>query len=362
MRILVVDDDESILALLDKILSKPGQVDVFVASSGAFALEQIATSEDPFDCLLIDIQMPQIDGVNLTHLVRETPGYGNVPILMLTAMHERSYLDRAFAAGATDYVTKPFDFIDLRGRMQEAQRACVRKTTLQGNPFIAGEMKRLGGADNGIRLENPIALQGSSAVVEDREFENYVMQLARSKAARMTVVAVKLLAVERFYKAMTAEAFRALIEDAATAIGETVLPANGLMTYRGTGVFVCVCKVSAPGDRRRLEDKLNARFAKIRPPTEGSRPTLLVGDPVPLSIQSNLDAIVSLSQAVSSVEEREPVHSVVTDLPARLLGRRRLGSQEDRLDQRAFELLLNETLSSVENDAWQARLNQRKQR
>ena len=125
MRVLAVDDDQSILALLQTALSALGQFEVSIADSGEEALRQIERAEKPFDCFLLDIQMPNMNGIELCRAIRARRAHHKTPILMLTAMSERKYIDESFVAGATDYVTKPFDFFELRSRLSAvaAQRA-----------------------------------------------------------------------------------------------------------------------------------------------------------------------------------------------------------------------------------------------
>ncbi len=122
MRILIVDDEPSILELLKTFLESADSHEVTTASSGVEALEIIHAAKMDFDCLLLDIQMPEMNGVELCETVRALPDYQRVPILMLTAMSQKTYIDKAFAVGATDYVIKPFDFMELRGRLMSASR------------------------------------------------------------------------------------------------------------------------------------------------------------------------------------------------------------------------------------------------
>ena len=61
--------------------------------------------------------MPDTDGIELLRKVRGIPEYTDTPVLFLTAMTDRKYVDDAFMDGANDYVTKPFDFLDLLRRI-----------------------------------------------------------------------------------------------------------------------------------------------------------------------------------------------------------------------------------------------------
>ncbi|WP_157706110.1 response regulator [Roseovarius faecimaris] len=82
------------------------------------AIDLLARPEGKkFDCFLMDIQMPGTDGIEFCKYLRNRSDYKRSLILMLTAMSEKSYLDRAFAAGADDYITKPFEIGDLRERL-----------------------------------------------------------------------------------------------------------------------------------------------------------------------------------------------------------------------------------------------------
>ncbi|MEI2806535.1 MAG: response regulator [Albidovulum sp.] len=134
MKILAVDDDAYIRELLLLIISRSGYEDITVAPSGDAALEAIEVADPAFDCLFFDIQMPGMDGIELCTRVRRIDGYEKTPIIMLTAMTERDFIDRAFAAGATDYVTKPFDTLELGVRARNAEELIKARRAALGGP------------------------------------------------------------------------------------------------------------------------------------------------------------------------------------------------------------------------------------
>lgn len=89
MRILATDDDPIILELLSQFLIAVGPHEVVTANSGAEALALLGEETTaPFDCFLNDIQMPQMDGIELTRRIKKIPTYAAAPIVMLTAMSE----------------------------------------------------------------------------------------------------------------------------------------------------------------------------------------------------------------------------------------------------------------------------------
>lgn len=136
LRILVVDDEPSILTLVKTALESRENYQISIASSARVAINTIESAEQPFDCFLFDIQMPDIDGIELLRKVRGIPEYTDTPVLVLTAMTDRKYVDDAFMDGANDYVTKPFDFLDLLRRIEVVHSLVMSR---RDDRKIAGE-------------------------------------------------------------------------------------------------------------------------------------------------------------------------------------------------------------------------------
>ncbi|MFO0892618.1 MAG: ATP-binding protein [Isosphaeraceae bacterium] len=115
-RILIVDDDlVSVRALRDLLRFRGYSVDV--APDGASGIE-MARSLGP-DLIVMDIQMPGMDGIEAIRRVRALPGLADVPILTLTAMAMKGDRERLLGAGATDYFSKPASIADLHERIRE---------------------------------------------------------------------------------------------------------------------------------------------------------------------------------------------------------------------------------------------------
>ena len=103
--ILVADDDEDILQLVALRLSRTGY-DVLTARDGAAAIE-LAFARKP-DVAVLDVTMPRLDGIEVMHALRSKEGMAAIPVLLLTARAQPADVERGLAAGANDYVTKPF--------------------------------------------------------------------------------------------------------------------------------------------------------------------------------------------------------------------------------------------------------------
>ena len=107
MRILVAEDDAINQKLIVSLLRRLGFADITVASNGRQAAESYAARE--FDIVLMDIQMPEVDGFEATRLIRETERSKGrrVPIVACTAHAITGYRERCLAADMDGYVTKP---------------------------------------------------------------------------------------------------------------------------------------------------------------------------------------------------------------------------------------------------------------
>jgi putative two-component system response regulator len=117
--ILVADDNEVVRRLLLSVLGQAGY-DVIDVPDGDTALVAIRNIE--FDLLLLDVQMPGIDGIRLTRLVRSRLDTAHLPIILVTGLGEIEDKVRGLDAGATDFIAKPFDHAELLARV----RACLR--------------------------------------------------------------------------------------------------------------------------------------------------------------------------------------------------------------------------------------------
>ncbi|MCK5480196.1 MAG: SpoIIE family protein phosphatase [Gammaproteobacteria bacterium] len=115
--VLVVDDNEMNRDMLARRLARIG-LQVEVADGGDSGLEKILTGE--FDLVLLDIMMPDIDGIEVLKRAREFYSQAELPIIMATAKDESKDIVEALKLGANDYVTKPLDFPVVRARVENA--------------------------------------------------------------------------------------------------------------------------------------------------------------------------------------------------------------------------------------------------
>ena len=118
MHILVVEDEPEMAGLLTRGLEEESY-QVSIARDGRAALE--LSSAQAFDVILLDVMLPKVDGLEVARQLRSREG--ETPVLMLTARDALGDIVKGLDAGADDYLTKPFSFVELLARM----RALVRR-------------------------------------------------------------------------------------------------------------------------------------------------------------------------------------------------------------------------------------------
>ena len=124
--ILIVDDSLNNLTLLERILSRKGYK-VGLASSGKLALDSIDMTQP--DLILLDIMMPAMDGYEVCTRLKSSDRTRGIPIIFLSALVEVSNKVKAFNAGGVDYITKPFEPVEVVARVENQLR--LRELELQ---------------------------------------------------------------------------------------------------------------------------------------------------------------------------------------------------------------------------------------
>ncbi|MDX2011922.1 MAG: response regulator [Myxococcaceae bacterium] len=109
-RILVVEDEPVIRELVRSLLSE-SEVEVECAATGAEGLKLARTQA--FDLILLDVVLPQLDGITVCRMLKADPGTAKVPLHMLTAKAKKSDVEVAMKAGADGYIHKPFRGAEL---------------------------------------------------------------------------------------------------------------------------------------------------------------------------------------------------------------------------------------------------------
>tara|TARA_R110002074_G_scaffold3129_3_gene16941 strand:+ start:355 stop:1452 length:1098 start_codon:yes stop_codon:yes gene_type:complete len=246
MKILTVDDDQFALDILVAALKGADYQDVITASSADRALEKLMFEQEPFDCILLDIRMPKIDGIELCRMIRSMPSYGSTPIIMISALTDQHNIDKAMAAGATDYVTKPFKGLELGARLRAAS---LLADTLQKRAkenlelhALQLEMSFLTKHD----LETAIPLEPNPGVVTDLELENGLLKLPEG-TFDLEIMAFAIANIQEIYDTITVADFQKFLSAVAGKILSAVDSSTSNVAYFGKGAFAIVVQSPRSG-------------------------------------------------------------------------------------------------------------------
>lgn len=243
MKILTVDDDPVFLELLHAVLATSGFEDVTAAASASEAAQIIVDAKPPFDCCFIDMRMPEIEGDYLCKWIRRLPEYRDTVILMITATSEKMDVDRAFLAGASDYMTKPIDLAELiarakqiakHGQRMEDPKARKAKAAAAAMPADATAPSAQAA------FPDPVKLEGIKRALELTALENYLLQLSRSQKYELSVFAFKIFEAAKLHLRLTPGEFGRVLTAVAAAILETMGLTETFISYAGYGSFVVV--------------------------------------------------------------------------------------------------------------------------
>ena len=158
MRILVVDDEKLLVKGVKFNLENEGY-EVECAYDGAAAVELARNGR--FDLIILDVMMPELDGQEASLRIRE---FSNVPIIMLTAKSEDADKLMGFECGADDYVTKPFNILELKARVRALLRRAAGTQRSRGTVLTAGGLS--------LNTEERVAIRDGEAVdLTAKEFD-----------------------------------------------------------------------------------------------------------------------------------------------------------------------------------------------
>ena len=154
MKILVVDDEKLLVKGLKFNLENEGY-EVQVAYDGAAAVEMV--HRENFDLVLLDWMMPVMSGSDACMKIRE---FSDVPVIMLTARSEDADKLAGFACGADDYITKPYNILEVKARI----RALLRRSTAAARPAAEENRSLLTVGDLSLDTEQRVAIRGGQTI------------------------------------------------------------------------------------------------------------------------------------------------------------------------------------------------------
>lgn len=310
MKILAVDDDQVFLDILVPMLRSTGEDDVTVALSAGEALGHIAHAAQAYDCILLDIQMPGMNGVQLCRAIRDLALYKRTPIVMITAMSTKRFIDDAFTAGATDYVTKPLDRQDLRARLGMVQRLLNERRSAAALAQQFYDRSNVVTID--VDFETPFLVPGFSRGMEFLALENYLLTLGTKRLHSMTAFGIHVENAGQIMRKGGPTQFVAMLSDIASVIEDVIKTEQMMIAYAGGGDFVGVVGSVAPWDAEEIEGQINGGLAEFESIYAAERlplPRVKVGSGVRTSFFASFKSTAILKRAIENAHgahERQP--------------------------------------------------------
>lgn len=310
MRILAVDDDALILELLTTTLGANGFSSVVTAGNAREAAEIIMKAKEPFDCFLLDIVMPEVTGIELARWIRRFPHYQSAPILMITSMQEKSYIDAAFRAGASDYVTKPFDPVEVVTRVRLAERQFISNRQVRESNLQIKALNAQIEDHYRVALADPITLEDVDGLIDYMALQNYLLQLSRGDFFATSVLAMYIVDVGDIYARCSASLFRDVLADVAECALSALAQTECIMAYAGNGAFAGVVAFADSYDFDEIELMINVLIERRELTDDKMAPLevrVAVGKPKPIGItKSGRDAVAKMQRAVEDLAWTQP--------------------------------------------------------
>lgn len=301
MKILAVDDDRVLLEILDYHLRTSGFIDIELLSSPLAAIRKLEGTSQSFDCILLDIEMPEMSGIELCGRIRALDAYRQTPILMLTSVSDRTSVDQAFKNGASDYITKPLDNVELQARLRTVKRLVDEQQRRRQLEFEVN--LQVGTSALDFAFDTPISVPGFGRGIEFHALQNYLLTLGMKGLLSIEVVAVCVESAFTSYRMTSRLAFRSMLSDVASVIEDALKTESMLISYAGSGNFVGVLTGRSEWNAFDIELQMNlmmADFTSIYLSDRQQLPKINVSPVVSNSLFSLTRPSLILDRAIAS--------------------------------------------------------------
>jgi PleD family two-component response regulator len=307
MRILIVDDSEDSRDLTEGTLLSGGYDDVVTAASGWEALKTLdvgcnSDARPGIDIVLLDVVMPEMDGVETCARIRNDPRYADLPIIMVTSLDDMGTLTNAFVAGATDYVTKPVNRVELIARVRAALRLKAELDRRQER-----ERELLGFLSSWGNRRASLWIDEATGLFVGEVAEAYLTSATGYESNEaMSILALTIDRIDGYRSAHGDTAANGVLAQVARAVRR--LAANiGIVaaSYRN-GMIILVAPEFGANSARELGEALHSTISKLRLPNSES----VVSDHVTASVatvtgkvKGSIERVHLLTQAIAKVQD-----------------------------------------------------------
>jgi CheY-like chemotaxis protein len=238
MKIICVDDDPVFLSILEECLAAQGygRVRAFQQSVEVAILAEAGRLEA--DVFLLDVEMPGLNGIELCAALRAAPGHEATPIIMISSVTSRARITEALAAGASDYLSKPLDPVELGARLSMVERVVLerrRSATLERD---MGSLQDQPGF--GFRFEDAVLPGQDAGLIDFLALENALLALGWAGMQGRSLLAFRLCNAGWGYAHLGRLAYFDFLSEAAAMIQSQMSGQRYQMAYAGAGDFVAL--------------------------------------------------------------------------------------------------------------------------
>ena len=179
IKLLIVDDEEINIELASIYLENEGY-EIFTALNAEDALNII--SQERISLILLDINMPKTDGFTLCSMLKSEQKTKDIPIIFLTAQHDIEYITRAFEIGGADYITKPFNVLELKARINVQVQNILY---LQEIKEKQSRLAQLSVTDQLTKLYNALYFESQIKLLQSKNEESWILYIKINKLEKI---------------------------------------------------------------------------------------------------------------------------------------------------------------------------------
>jgi CheY-like chemotaxis protein len=302
VKILAVDDDPFIRDMLTHIIGSWGLATLTTAESAEKAILVISREKQLFDCLLIDMRMLGVSGKELCSWVRTLPDYKDTPIFMVTALSDKSDIDAAFLAGASDYISKPISPPDIISRVNQVYRRFNKSTS---GKAVEGQYLTSDSFD----FNKPMRLGGVNGEIEIDAMENYIVKTSKASAEHTQIFSFVIKDAAKICAICNQKTFINILQITGMMISRCLSGHQFFISNAGYGAFVVVLDNLSITDNfwNGLEARIHAKLRDIKIPLSSGGSIGVVpymSQPLALNMWSGRHAGDILYRSIGDAETR----------------------------------------------------------
>ena len=318
MSILIVDDSLDTRVLLKSTLESGGYRELLMADSARDAFKQLGI-DDPtrggagVDLILLDILMPEMDGVEACRRIKAAEHLRDIPVIMVTSKKESEWLQLSFAAGAMDYVSKPLNKVELLTRVRSVLKLKREMDRRKAQEHELLEMKRQLEDSNQTLLR--LSSLDMTGITNRRRFEEFLDQEWKRAVRELKPLSVALLDLDYFKAYNDTYGYQAgdeYLKQVASALIEGLRSGTGdrtedLVARYGGDEFVVILRDAPAATARVVAERLNEAIKSrvfLQDPSVKVRLTASIGIAgFPDHAQTKRDLIRKADEAMCRAKE-----------------------------------------------------------